>query len=53
MKEEIFKKVKLDKNFITSLHTFIYDNSNALISISIDRECKEFVKKLKKCVFEK
>jgi len=46
------KKIKLKKDFISSLHKLIYDNSNTCIGIEIDKECKEFIKKIEKCSYE-
>jgi len=44
-------KIKDEKTFLANLHRLIYDNSNALISLQIDRKCKKFIKELKECYF--
>jgi len=46
------KKIKLKKDFIASLHKLIYDNSNTLIGIEINKECRDFIKKIEKCSYE-
>lgn len=45
-------KIKDEKDLLTKLHKLVFDNSNALISLQIDRECKKFIKELKECYFE-
>jgi len=44
-------EIKDEKKFLANLHQFIYDNSNALISLEIDRKCKKFIRELKECYF--
>ena len=46
------KKIKLKKDFIANLHKLIYDNSNTLIGIEINKECRDFIKKIEKCSYE-
>ena len=42
-------KIRNKEDFEAKLHKFIYDNSNALISMEIARLVKKFIKELEEC----
>lgn len=46
------KEIEIKKEFLSKLHQLIYDNSNTQIGLSIDKECKKFIKILEKLDFE-
>ena len=46
------KKIKLNKHFLSELHELIYQNSNTLIGLEINRKCRAFIKELEKCDYE-
>ena len=47
-------KVKISdkKELLIDLHLTICENSNAYISIEIDRLCRKFIKDLEECYFQ-